>query len=466
VNRDLRQFLESVRRERPSDVLDVEREVSPRYETAAILAKLEARHRSPLLFFQRVAGCGMPVVSNVCGSLGRLALALGCSPNELSRRYDEGCREPIAPVRVADGPVREVVCRGDEVDLGVLPALVYHEQDAPGPWITGAIVAARDPETRRTNLSYHRLMVAARDVASIWIAPGKHLDAIHRKYEAAGRPMPIAAFVGSHPAWSLGALFTGSPDVEEWSVIGGLLREPLELVCGVTQDVEAPAAAEIVLEGVVAPRERIEEGPLGEFTGFASGAGPAPAFRVTAIASRRQPIFQDVVSGHVEHLVLPLLGMERHLLEAARAAAPGVERVKLAAPLVAFVSMKKADDAEPRRVIDALLEADVYVKHVVVVDADVDPNDPRQVVAAIGLHVQPDRQVVVKPDLAGTPLDPSCDSPAGRTSKMGIDATARLSSPRERTRNAIPKRVLDAVDVDELLRPVPAAPHRPDRDVS
>src|SRR5262249_57798839 len=129
------------RRARPRAVLAAGRGGGAGSEPAAIVAKLEARHRSPIVCFGRVSGTEMPIVTNVCGSLGRLALALGCSPNELSRRYDQGCREPVEPVRVADGPVREVVSRGDEVDLGVMPALVYHEQDAPGPWVTGAIVA-------------------------------------------------------------------------------------------------------------------------------------------------------------------------------------------------------------------------------------------------------------------------------------------------------------------------------------
>ncbi|MBI3843469.1 MAG: UbiD family decarboxylase [Planctomycetes bacterium] len=453
MSRDLRGFLADVRRERPSDLVDIEHEVSPRFETAATVVKLEAAHRSPIVMFHRVAGCDMPLVSNVCGSLGRLSLALRCNPNELSRRYEDGCQNPIRPELAADGPVHEIVRRGPAVDLGSFPSLIYHEHDAPSPYVTAAIVAARDPETGRTNLSYHRLMIAGRDVAAIYMAHGKHLHGIYLKHEAVGRPMPVAAFIGAHPAWSLGALFTGATDVEEFDVIGGLLREPLGVVRCVTQPtLEVPANAELVLEGVVPPGERISEGPFGEFTGYATGPMSTPVLHVQAITSRRSPVFQDIVSGHLEHLVLPLLGMERHLVKTARAAAPGVERVKTTAPLTVFVAMRKSDDAEPMRVIDALLDSDVYVKHVVVVDAEVDVNDPRQVLNAIGLHVQPDRDVVVRPDRVGTPLDPSCDSADGRTAKMGVDATVALSPKRPIVRNTVPRSILDSIDLTRIVK--------------
>jgi UbiD family decarboxylase len=116
------------------------------------------------------------------------------------------------------------------------------------------------------------------------------------------------------------------------------------------------------------------------------------------------------------------------------------------------VALRKADDGEPRRIIEALLAADVYSKQVIVVDDDVDPRDFRAVLGAMALWTQADRDVVIVTDAQGTPLDPSCADPRGRTAKLGIDATRSLERSRSVTRNTIPRAVWDAIDVEGLLR--------------
>lgn len=455
---DLRTFLDAVREHLPREIVDVRRSVSPRYETTAILTRLEAAHRSPILVFHDVAGSRHAVVSNVCGSMRRLALALDCPVADLSRRYAEGCRRLVEPAVVTGAPVQEQVRRGAEVDLGGLPQMVYHENDATRPYITAAIVVARDPESRKANLSYHRLMITGRATTGIFIAPGKHLDAIHRKYAAAGADMPIAVFIGAHPAWSLGALYTGPAGVEEYGVIGGLQGAPLEVTeCVSKEGLFVPARAEIVLEGSVAARERTDEGPFGEFTGYSTGTMHTPVFHVDAITMRGDALYQDITGGHTEHLTLPLLGIEHDLLEAARSVVPGVTQAKALVPLTAVVAIAKTDDGQPRRLIEALIDRDVYNKHVIVVDDGVNLSDPRHVLRAMALHVQADRDVFIYPGKKGTPLDPSAHDD-GRTAKMGIDATAPLVAARAVRHNAVPQALLDAIDLSEILDgPIPRA---------
>lgn len=447
--RDLRTFLEQVRSTRPRDLVVVTREVSPRHETAAIVAKLEEAHRTPIVFFERVRGSKLPVVSSVAGSKGRLALALGVKLNQLSEHWAAAASRPTPPVLVREAPAYDVLT--EDVDLSLLPPMVYHAADADAPYITAAIVVARDPETEKTNLSFHRLMIAGRNRSGIFIEEGKHLDGIFQKYRSRGEPMPIAAFTGWHPAWALGALYSGSPDVEEYDVIGGLLNEPLEVTPTRSQpNLVVPARAELVLEGTVDPKERLDEGPFGEFTGYGTGVTRSPVLTVTALAHRRDPIFQDVVSGQMEHLILPMLGIEWRTLQDARRACPNVVRATIAAPLTTIVAVDKQEEGEPRRIIDAVLDGDVYAKQVIVVDAEVDPSDFRQVLGAMALCVQADRDVVIKTNAMGTPLDPSCPGSDGRIAKLGIDATRSLTARRAVTRNAFPPEVWNAIDLSAL----------------
>ena len=447
---DLRGFLAQVRQRRPSDLLVVERQVSPTFETTAILTKLEERRRSPILLFADVAGTTLPVVTNVCGSMGRLATALGCRLPDVSKHYDECSRTPIEPRVVADGPVHGRVEVGAAVDLGCLPAMVYHQDDAGQPYITAGIGVARDPEDGHVNLSFHRLMIHDRSSTGIFMEPGKDLDRIYQKYWRRGAAMPIAFFLGSHPVWALGALYSGPQ--EEYSVIGGLLGQPLEVVRCVTQpDLCVPARAEITLEGSVAPEGQRQEGPFGEWPGYSTGAAPRPVFRVEAMTRREGAMFQDVVSGHMEHLILELPAIESRILRNARAVVPGVSALSLPAPFTLVVAVAKTSDTEPRLIMDALLSSDIQAKHVIVVDEDVDARDLRAVSRAIGLNVQPTMDVHIYPDEQGTALDPSCVSDGARTSKMGIDATRRLARRSSPTPNRVPQDILDSVDVDALL---------------
>jgi len=448
---DLRTFLDTLRREKPREIVTVKRTVNPRYETTAILTKLEQSFRFPVLHFQSVDGCAFPVVTNVCGSMARLAMALQCTIAELPQAYASRSARPVKPEVKSQAAVQERVLKGNEVDLHSFPQFVYHEGDSSQPYITAAIVVARDPETGKSNLSFHRLMIVDRTTTAIFMAKGKHLDQIHRKYEKAGEAMPIAAFLGVHPVCSLGALYSGSAEIEEYDIIGGLQQSPLALVNCVTNDLQVPADAEFVLEGLIPPKTRVNEGPFGEFTGYSTGNISCPVVQLQAITSRRDPIFQDIVSGHAEHLLLPVLGMEHHLLQLARSVAPGVVAVKIPLPLTIFVSLRKENEEQPRQLIEALVRDDIYAKQVIVVDAEVDIADLRQVATAVSLNVQPDRDIHILPRSLGSELDPSCESPDGFTAKFGIDATRSLKSSRRVVKNRVPQHILDSINLSEFL---------------
>src|SRR5690606_3903749 len=184
MTHDLRAFLDAVRKARPADVVEVEREVDPRHETAAIVTKLETHGRTPVLMFRKVRGTTFPVVSNVCGSMGRLALALGCSLKDVGTVYGARAIQRVSP-GFHDGPppCQEVTAFVHDVDLHRPPALVYHLDEAAEPYITAAIVVARDPQTHKTNLSYHRMMISGPQQTGILMERGRHLHGIFEKYQ-------------------------------------------------------------------------------------------------------------------------------------------------------------------------------------------------------------------------------------------------------------------------------------------
>lgn len=418
-----------------------------------MVEKLEEKRRSPILFFKNVAGSAVPLVTNVCGSLGRIALALGVPLRGIGERYATAVARPISPqvVDAESAPVREVTWTSEQVDLSFLPQLIYHAEDAAQPYLTASICVARDPETGHVNLSYHRLMIASRNTTGILMEPGKHLHQIHQKYARRGESMPLAVFIGAHPAWSVGALYSGP--LSEYDVIGGLLQAPLPVVECLTQPgLCVPARAELVLEGIVSAEAELDEGPFGEFTGYGTGKTKTPKFTITALTHRRDLILQDIVSGKLEHLILPSPAIEYRTLQDARAVAPGVKWIQLLAPLTVLVGLEKADEAEPRKIIERLVRADIYAKHVFVVDADVGAVDPREIFSAMALQVQASSRVFIFPDEQGTPLDPSCPANNGRSAKMGIDATRSQVSARPVTRNRIPEAVLAAIDVEAILK--------------
>lgn len=447
---DLRSFLEQVQRQEPRGFYRVSREIDPRYEMAALVTKLEQQRRVPVLLFERVRGARFPAVVNCFASRERLARALGVPAAQLPARYQEGVDHPIPPKVVERGPVQAVVEAGDAVDLTALPLMMYHDTDR-APYITAGIVFARDPESGRCNLSYNRLMLRDRAHLGIFMTVGKHLHEIYSRMEARGRPLPIAIALGNHPAWALGALYIGPYQVEEAGIIGGLLGSPLELVAGKTQDVLAPAHAEIVLEAEILPHVREEEGPFGEFHGYATAPRPRQVVRVTAITHREDAIYQDVLGGsHREHLVLPTIPMEANLDRAVRAVVPTLRAARMAAPFTCILSMEKRFEGQPRSAILAAFAAELYLKHVIVVDEDVDPGNLGQVLWAMGTRVQAGRDVFIIPAVPGSNLDPSAER-EGIVDKLGIDATAKPSLKEFAPRSRVPDDVMARIRLEDYL---------------
>ena len=448
---DLPSYLERIKTERPDEFLAVSREMSPGHEVTAAVVKIEQEtRRRPVLVFENVKGTEFPVITNLHASRSRLAMAMNAAPNEMLRKYLDAMDKPIPPREVNTGLCKDVVLTGADLDMRALPQLEHHQGDG-GAYITAAISFAKDPDSEMWNCAYNRLMITGKDSTSIHLTLGKHLWEYYKIAESRGEALPVAFAIGVHPAIALGCLAIGSIDEDERGIMGALLGEPLELVRCETSDVMVPAQAEMIIEAEILPRERIAEGPFGEFTGYSLGAREREVVKVNAITHRKGAMFHDIAVGHLDHMLLSTIPMEANLFRAVRAMIPSVKAIRVPSPFTCYVSIEQRLPGQATNAILAVLGSDLYMKRVVVVDHDVDVFNEREVNWAIATRCQPDKDITIITGARGSDLDPSTAGNDGFTAKWGVDATAKPSLDAFTPRHSFPSEVWDGIDVKALL---------------
>ena len=449
--KDLRSFIAELEAKSPEEIARVNKPLSPRYEISALLTHLEKIKRFPLLFFEKVKGSDAPVVINAQASRRLMAIALDGKPEELARKFGERQSKPIPPVEVTEAPVQEVTKLGDEADLTEVPMLTHYDVNA-APYITAGVVVAADPDTGVRNTSYNRLMMAGKRELRIFMAIGRHLWTLHNKFERRDQPLPIAIVIGVHPLFSLGAQALTPADEDEYAVIGGMMNEPLRLVKAKTVPILVPADAEMIIEGKMLPHVRRTEGPFGEFTGHAVPQDERQVIEVTAITHRKNYIFQDIHAGYTEHKLMGAVPREAALLKAVRQSVPTVKNVCMPVSgncrFHAYVSIAKRTPGQAKNAICAAFAADMLLKHVVIVDDDIDIFDEERVLWAISNRFQADRDLVVIANAQGSELDPSA-GPGGVNAKMGLDATKPLEGFPPELR--VPEEVMKRIRLEDFL---------------
>lgn len=471
--RDLRTFLRLLEEQYPDELVRVAREVDPaNFDVTAILQHLEDRHRYPLVLFERprtLTGeiSPFPLISNTYATRERCAIALGLPPAEamLGLSLEYGRREarslPPLPIAAAEAPVKQWVRRGEECDLRTLPIVRHHAMD-PAPYIDMA-VSMRDPESGAYNLAFLRTMFKGPRRLGLHMSP-RHNWQIARKHERQGESTPCVLIVSHHPAFYIGALNVSPFGRDDYGVAGSLMDEPLRLVPSETwgDRFMIPADADLVIEGEIPPGEREVEGPFGEFTGYYGPQRVRWVIDVTAISGRHDAIYQDIFVGHRDVWTLGSFPKEGSIYNRIKGQVPGVQGVYL--PISAtgryhcYISIDKRVEGESNQAaLIAIGECD-FVKHVVVVDADINPYDEEQVLWAVATRVQADRDVNIIRHCKGNTLDPSQEDDV-MSAKMIVDATKPLHRPYEE-RVQVPAEALARIDLDAYLasatRPAPA----------
>jgi UbiD family decarboxylase len=451
---DLHRFLERYEARHPDDVLRVTDSIDLDYDATAICLELEKRGRSPLLIFENVKASRFPVVMNLYGSRQRFAAALGVEPSRLVERWGSVDAKAIPP-RVTDhAPVRDVVLQGDDVDLAYLPIMRHFREDG-GAYVTNAMFVAKDPETGVRNASFHRLQVNGRQRFGTSLHSRRHLWHYARKAVAMGlTKLPVVVVVGCHPLITFGTgLWKGPIEADEYEVAGGFLGEPLVVIPGVVGPIEIPAFAELAIEGNLLLDADEDEGPFGEFTGYASERSTRNALEVTSILHRRNAIYQSIVPGiSDEHTLLLGISQEARQLRMLRVQFPNVTAVSYPKSgtrlLHTYISVQDPAPGQARNIAMAAFGDNLSLKLVVVVDADVDVHNEQEVMWAVCTRFQADSDLDVVRNAMAATLDPSNRN--GLSAKMIIDATCktrpyarRHSLPEDA--KAVARRVVDGV---------------------
>jgi 4-hydroxy-3-polyprenylbenzoate decarboxylase len=330
----------------------------------------------------------------------------------------------VPPRLLANGPVLEHV-QTDNIDLTDIPAITHFSTDR-GPYITNAILIAEDPETGVGNASYHRSTLHSTNEIATSLHSRGHLWRMLQRAQERGTSLPVAMVIGAHPLFMLAGAARLPYGVDERHVAGGLFGAPLDVVRTPRHGIAVPAYAEIVLEGVIDPQARADEGPFGEFTGYSSDRSTNNLFRVQSVLRRRDAMLIDVAGGNsAEHLNLGRIPRESEMVEKLKERFPSVTAVHYPSSgthFHAYVALRQMRAGEARQVMLGLLGWDPYLKTVIAVDADVDITRDEEVLWAVATHLQPHLDVVIIDGLPGSALDPSA-SGVGTTSRMGLDAT-------------------------------------------
>ena len=238
--KDLRGVLEEMASRSPEEILHVQKPVDPYLEATAIIARLEREHRFPTLIFENILGSDFPAVCNVMAERRRVAWFLGVEEEELLETIASREAERIAPRRVMDGPVREVILKGDDIDIRRFPVFTHNDADDAG------IAVSRDPVSRRVDLGIFRNRLIDESHIGLYYSWGKQIQFLHQQAEKRGQPLPVAIVLGAHPALYLASqgLASVATGDDEYEVASGLLGEPINLVRCETVDLEVPADAE------------------------------------------------------------------------------------------------------------------------------------------------------------------------------------------------------------------------------
>ncbi len=458
---DLRDFIAQL--EKLGELKRVSTPVSPYLEMTEICDRV-LRAQGPAVLFEKPAGHTMPVLANLFGTPRRVALGMGENSTQALREVGKllaYLKEPeppkglkdawdkwpilkqvlnMAPKVVSSAPCQDIVWEGKDVDLAKLPIQTCWPGDV-APLITWGLVVTRGPHKSRQNLGiYRQQVIAPNKVIMRWLAQrGGALDYQDWRKIYPGQPFPLAVVIGADPATILGAVTPVPDSLSEYQFAGLLRGSKTELVKCMGSDLQVPASAEIVLEGVIHSGETALEGPFGDHTGYYNEQEKFPVFTIERITMRRDPIYHSTYTGKppdepsmlgvaLNEVFVPLLQKQFPEITDFYLPPEGCSY------RMAIVSMKKQYPGHAKRVMFGIwsyLRQFMYTKFIIVVDDDIDIRNWQEVIWAITTRVDPSRDTLL---VDNTPIDylDFASPVSGLGSKMGLDATNKWPGETQR----------------------------------
>ena len=411
-------------------------QVDPKYELGAVLEYFG--HKQPIEFTSP-KGYQIPVVGGVFGERQIYYDLMGVTKENRLQHIMNAIGNPMEPKIVSSGPVQENIIRSG-IDLpGTFPVPTSNEKDS-APFITAGMLVVKDPESKEIHMAVRRFQINGRDEVNALISGAsplllKQFAALEEK----NQPMECAIVLGYDAEYLLASQISSERyGLDKHRVDSALRGEPLELVKCVSVDLEVPAYAEMVFEGILVPNKRVVEGPFGELMGYYGEVAPQPVMKIKTITHRTNPYFQHAFPSREEHLANGLI-REAEIFSYVNTLVK-VKDVHVTVPggcrFHAVVQIEKRNEGDPKAAIMAALASSKDIKHVLIVDEDVDIYDPGEIEFVLASRVQGSKDLVVIPDALGSGLEASHVA-KGTTDKVGVDGTKPLGEMRKHFERAV-----------------------------
>lgn len=459
--RDLRDFIDQL--EKHGELKRITAEIDPNLEMTEISDRT-LRRKGPALLFENPKGYDIPVLANLFGTPRRVAMGMGQDNVEALRDIGKllaylkepeppkGFRDTLAkipmlrqvlhmgPKVVRSALCQEIVLRDDAVDLETLPVQTCWPGDV-APLVTWPLVITKGPRKERMNLGIYRQQRLGRhQLIMRWLSHrGGALDYRDWQEKHPGERFPVTVALGADPATILAAVIPVPDSLSEYALAGLLRGSKTELVKCLTNDLQAPASAEIVLEGYLEPGIEAEEGPYGDHTGYYNEVERFPIFTVKCMTHRRNPIYHSTYTGRPPDEPA-ILGMALNEVFVPILQKQFPEIVDFYLPpegcsyRLAVVTIRKEYPGHAKRVmlgVWSFLRQFMYTKFVIVTDDDINARDWKDVIWAMTTRMDPKRDSVF---IENTPIDYlDFASPVpGLGSKVGFDATNKWQGETSR----------------------------------
>jgi len=439
--KDLRDFLDFLSKR--GELKVCQKEVDTKIEIAKVTDK-SSKVEGPAILFKNVKGFETPVVTGLFGTLDRSFLAIDSNKYDGFKKMAKGLEKPIPTKLINDGPCKEIIKTGKDVNLHEIPAL-WHQTKDSHYFITATNCRVKDPDTGIGNSSINRIAVQDRDKLTIKSSPPHQLGIIVRKHLEQGKACPVAVAVGTDPV-ILVCSGCGIPyGMDEFEFAGGVREKPVEVVKCETVDLEVSATSELVIEGEIIPgdedgyvgrTEYASEAPFAEFHGYFGAQDRSPVIHVKAITHRKDYIYHGLGTAEPpsEHQILSAIGMQADYFNALQTVIPAenigaINPLVSAAGLAAVISIKKRYPGEARQLVYTLL-AKAALKKVTIVDEDIDVFNPVDVEWAVLFRASAEDYIITS-EIPGQGVDPMVTTPPNLMRKVGIDATLPIAGDKK-----------------------------------